>query len=105
MRPDRIILGEMRSHEVIPFLLAMNTGHKGLMSTLHANSAVDAIKRVAQLFCLYQGGDMNYPLVLKLASANVDVVIHLENKRVKEVIEVLSSEAENVYFNELTMSA
>ena len=105
MRPDRIILGEMRSSEVIPFLLAMNTGHKGLMSTLHANSALDAVKRVAQLFCLYQGGEMNYPLVLKLVSANVDVAIHLENKRVKEMIEVKGAEADQVYFSELAMSA
>lgn len=102
MRPDRIILGEMRSSEVIPFLLAMNTGHKGLMSTLHANSSSDAVKRVAQLFCLSQGGNINYELVLKLVCSNVDIAIHLEDKKVYEVIEVLGSEGEQVYFNHLT---
>lgn len=101
MRPDRIILGEMRSSEVIPFLLAMNTGHKGLMSTLHANSSSDALKRVAQLFCLSQGGTIDYSLVLKLVCSNVDVAIHLENKRVQEVIEVLGAEGDQVYFNHL----
>lgn len=102
MRPDRIILGEMRSSEVVPFLLAMNTGHKGLMSTLHANSSSDALKRVAQLFCLSQGGTIDYSLVLKLVCTNVDVAIHLENKRVREVIEVLGAEGDQVYFNHLS---
>ncbi len=105
MRPDRIILGEMRSSEVIPFLLAMNTGHKGLMSTLHANSSSDALKRVAQLFCLSQGGNINYELVLKLVCSNVDIAIHLENKKVTEVIDVLGSEGEQVYFTQLSMTA
>jgi type IV secretion system protein VirB11 len=50
LSPDRIILGEMRSHEVVPFVMAMNTGHKGLMGTLHASSAHDALNRVALLF-------------------------------------------------------
>lgn len=56
LSPDRIILGEMRSHEVVPFLMAMNTGHKGLMGTIHASSSVDALHRVALLFSLYGGG-------------------------------------------------
>ena len=58
MDPDRIILGEVRSHEVVPFILAMNTGHKGLISTIHANNAIETIDRLALLFSLYSETDI-----------------------------------------------
>ena len=54
LRPDRIIVGEVRSSEAIELLNAMNTGHKGCMGTVHANSPEDAIVR---LEALAQGGD------------------------------------------------
>ncbi len=93
LSPDRIILGEMRSHEVVPFLMAMNTGHKGLMGTLHASSAADALHRVALLFSLY-GGDanLNFDKVMELLCRNLEYVVFMENKKVKEVIKVLGSE-------------
>ncbi|MFX7329366.1 ATPase, T2SS/T4P/T4SS family, partial [Acinetobacter baumannii] len=49
MRPDRIIVGEVRSYEVMDMLQAMNTGHEGSMSTLHANTAADALLRMETL--------------------------------------------------------
>ena len=56
MRPDRIILGECRGPEVLDLLQAMNTGHRGLLATLHANHPRDALRRV-ELLCLSFGRD------------------------------------------------
>ncbi len=90
LSPDRIILGEMRSHEVVPFLMAMNTGHKGLMGTLHASSAVDALNRVALLFSLYAGeANLSFEKVMELICRNMEYVVFMEKKKVKEVIKIL----------------
>lgn len=94
MSPDRIILGEMRSHEIIPFILSMNTGHRGLMSTIHANSAFDTLNRMGTLFSLYSSAaqNINYEQVMKMICQNVEVVIFLEKKEVSEIIEVKGCE-------------
>lgn len=99
MSPDRLIVGEMRSTEVVPFLLAMNTGHKGLMSTIHASSGVDALTRISLLFSLFsEGSDISYSLVTKLVCKNVDYVIHMEHKKVKEICKVIGSEGETPFY-------
>lgn len=93
LSPDRIILGEMRSHEVVPFLMAMNTGHKGLMGTIHASSAHDALHRVALLFSLYAGeANLAFNKVMELICRNLEYVVFMENKKVKEVIKILGSD-------------
>lgn len=93
LSPDRIILGEMRSHEVVPFLMAMNTGHKGLMGTIHASSAVDALYRVALLFSLYAGeANLSFEKVMELICRNMEYVVFMEKKKIKEVIRVLGSD-------------
>jgi type IV secretion system protein VirB11 len=102
MRPDRIIIGEMRAKEVTPFILAMNTGHKGLMSSLHANSAVEAISRVALLFSLYsENPDLRYEQILKLVTQNIDYVIHLDKFQIQEVICVLGSEKDHCFYEKI----
>lgn len=101
MSPDRIILGEIRSGEVESFLLAMNTGHSGLISTIHANNAVDTLNRIALLFKVYSSKDLSYELVLKLACTNIDAVIFLENKKVVEIIQVFGSEQSNIFFERI----
>lgn len=99
LSPDRIILGEMRSHEVIPFLMAMNTGHKGLIGTIHASSAVDAINRIVLLFSLYSGeANLNFDRVMELVCRNLEYVIFMENKKVKEVIKILGSDKGTPFF-------
>lgn len=99
LSPDRLILGEMRSHEVVPFLMAMNTGHKGLMGTIHASSAVDAINRVALLFSIYGGeGGIDYEKVMGLICRNVEYVVFMENKKVKEVIRILGADRGQPFF-------
>jgi len=98
MSPDRIVLGELRSSEAEPFLLAMNSGHKGLLSTIHANSASDAISRLALLVRLYAKNSLEYELVCKMICQNVDYVIYLENKKVVEVIQVFGSEGGQIFY-------
>ena len=102
LSPDRIILGEMRSHEVVPFLMAMNTGHKGLMGTLHASSAADALNRVALLFTLY-GGEANlaFDKVMELICRNLEYVVFMENKKIKEVIKIMGSDKGIPYFEQV----
>tara|TARA_B100000029_G_scaffold223302_1_gene221259 strand:+ start:3177 stop:4214 length:1038 start_codon:yes stop_codon:yes gene_type:complete len=102
MRPDRMILGEIRSKEAINFLLNMNTGHPGLMATIHANSANESLTRLAWLFCFYSEKEhFNYNQVLKMICKNIDYVFHIEEKKVKQMIKVLGSEDENPYFQEI----
>jgi Flp pilus assembly CpaF family ATPase len=104
--PDRIILGEIRSCEVIPYILAMNTGHKGLMTTIHANSASDTLIRFATLFSLFSvaANAINFNQVLSMICQNVDYVVYLEDKSVKEIIEVLGSELDKPIYRKVNLS-
>lgn len=102
LSPDRILLGEMRSHEVVPFLMAMNTGHRGLMGTIHASSAADALHRAALLFSLYGGeASLNFEKVMELLCRNLEYVVFMENKKVKEMIKVLGSDHGTPFFEML----
>ncbi len=99
LSPDRILLGEMRSHEVVPFLMAMNTGHRGLMGTIHSSSAADALHRAALLFSLYGGeANLNFEKVMELLCRNLEYVVFMEDKKVKEVIKVLGSDNGTPFF-------
>ena len=77
MRPDRLIIGECRGPEAIPMLQAMNTGHDGSMTTLHANSALDAVRRLESMVLL--GAPSWPPSVIRqqIASA-VDLIVYLK---------------------------
>lgn len=99
MRPDRLVLGEIRSHEVVPFLLSLNTGHGGMMASLHANSALDAIHRLCLLFQVYsQQVAVSYQEVLKLVCQGVDFILFLENKKVESILEIKGSEGMTPYY-------
>ena len=76
MRPDRIVIGEVRSGEAIDMLQAMNTGHDGSLSTCHANSPIDAIRRLETLVLM---GDVVLPLaaVREQLRAAVDLIVHV----------------------------
>lgn len=76
MRPDRLIIGECRGSEVIPMLQAMNTGHDGSMTTIHANSASDALRRLESMVLL---GAPEWPLeaVRQQIAAGLDCVVYL----------------------------
>ncbi|WP_034731528.1 CpaF/VirB11 family protein [Bacteriovorax sp. Seq25_V] len=103
MSPERIILGEIRAEEVVPFTLAMNTGHTGLLSTIHANSANDTLSRLAMLFSIFSnsGQAISYEQILQLICKNIDNVVFLENKKVKEIIEVKGAEGMHPITNQM----
>ncbi|MDI3299493.1 MAG: CpaF family protein [Bacillota bacterium] len=75
MRPDRIIIGELRGAEAFDWLTALNTGHDGALSTLHANSSSDALERVANMV-LMAGTDLPYGAILQQVGAGLDLVLH-----------------------------
>ncbi len=76
MRPDRIIVGESRGAEVVDMLQAMNTGHSGSMSTVHANSAADAITRLEMMVGM-SGFKGSSELILKMIGSALDLVVHI----------------------------
>ena len=105
MRPDRVLLGEVRSHEVMDMLQAMNTGHDGCMSTVHANSPRDALLRLEMLSGF--AGFMGNELTLKhmIASA-LDLIIQVARlsdgrRRVLAISEVLGVQEDRIVTNEL----
>ncbi len=99
MSPKRLVIGELRGAEVVPYMLAMNTGHKGLMSTVHASSAYDALSRLAMLFGLYSDGQqINYAQVMQLICRSIGYVVFMEDKKIKEVIKVLGSENGQAFY-------
>ena len=76
MRPDRIILGEIRGREALTFLRAINTGHPGSMSTIHADSPQGAIDQLAMLI-LQAGTQLSWQNVADYAARSIDVVVQL----------------------------
>jgi type IV secretion system protein VirB11 len=89
MRPDRIILGELRGPEAFAFLRAINTGHPGSMTTVHADSAERAIEQIV-LLALQAGTQLNREDIRHYVSHTVDVFVHLDRiagrRRVAEVV-------------------
>ena len=79
MRPDRIVVGEVRGAEVLDLLVALNTGHDGGMATVHANSAAEVPARLEALGAL---AGLDRAALHSQLSAAVDVVLHLERDRV-----------------------
>ena len=80
MRPDRIIVGECRGGEALDMLQAMNTGHEGSMSTVHANSAADAFGRL-ETMVLMVGADLPARAIQKQISSAIDLVVHAARVR------------------------
>jgi len=91
MRPNRIIVGEVRGPEALDMLQAMNTGHEGSLSTGHANGARDMISRLETM--VLSGADLPIPVVRQQMASALDIVIHLgryrdSSRRVTEICEV-----------------
>lgn len=92
LRPDRIIVGEVRSSEALELINAMNTGHKGCLGTIHANSAADAIVRLEGLA---QGGDakVSERAIRSQVSSAIDMIVQISrlsdgSRRITEIAEV-----------------
>lgn len=80
MRPDRIIVGEVRSGETLDMLQAMNTGHEGSLSTVHANTPRDAITRM-ETMVLMAGMELPIRAVREQIAAAIDLIVHLNRMR------------------------
>jgi pilus assembly protein CpaF len=105
MRPDRIVIGEVRGAEALDLLTALNTGHDGALSTVHANSPADALRRVETL-ALMAGVGLPHEAIREQLARGVDLVVHMARgpagaRRVTEVAEVLRAAAAGVGVREL----
>lgn len=76
MRPDRIIIGEVRGPEALDMLQAMNTGHEGSLTTIHANDSRDALTRL-EMMVMMAGFEMPLPVIRQYISSALSLVIHL----------------------------
>ena len=84
-RPDRILLGEVRGGEAFDLLQALNTGHSGTLSTIHANSAEQALTRFAA--CVLQSGiDLPYPAVRLAIAEGLQLLVHLDRRQGQRVV-------------------
>lgn len=95
MRPDRIIVGEVRGAEAVDMLQALNTGHDGSMSTAHANSAYDLLFRLENMVMM--GMDIPLNAIRRQIASGVDIIIHLsrmrdKSRRVEEIQEIMGME-------------
>jgi pilus assembly protein CpaF len=93
MRPDRIVIGEVRGAEALDLLTALNTGHDGALSTVHANSPADALSRLETL-ALMAGVGLPHAAVAEQVQRGIDLVVHLERaadgtRVVTEIAEVV----------------
>jgi Flp pilus assembly CpaF family ATPase len=76
MRPDRIIVGECRGLEALDMVQAMNTGHEGSMTTVHANSSLEVIERLELLMLM--GADLPISSIHRQIASAIDIVIHID---------------------------
>jgi pilus assembly protein CpaF len=76
MRPDRIIVGEVRGGEALDMLQAMNTGHEGSLTTIHANDSRDALARL-EMMVMMAGFKLPVPVIRQYVSSAITLVIHL----------------------------
>jgi pilus assembly protein CpaF len=105
MRPDRIIVGEVRTGEALDMLQAMNTGHEGSLSTVHANTPRDAMARL-ETMVLMAGMDLPIRAVREQITAAIDVVVHLNrlrdgSRRVTRITEVQGSQGDVITLQDI----
>ena len=105
MRPDRIIVGEVRGAEALDMLQAMNTGHDGSLSTVHANTPRDALARI-ETMVMMAGFDLPVRAIRQQAASALDMIIQLErledgSRRVVAITEVQRMESDIITLQEL----
>ena len=105
MRPDRIIVGEVRGAEALDMLQAMNTGHDGSLTTVHANSPRDALARI-ETMVLMAGYDLPLRAIRQQVASALDLIIHLERledgtRRVTAITEVQRMESEVITLQDI----
>jgi pilus assembly protein CpaF len=105
MRPDRIIVGEVRGAEALDMLQAMNTGHEGSLSTVHANSPRDALNRL-ETMVLMAGFELPVRAIRHHVASALDLIVQLErlddgSRRVTSITEVQRMEADVITLQHL----
>jgi pilus assembly protein CpaF len=105
MRPDRIIIGEVRGAETLDMFQAMNTGHEGSMSTVHANNPRDALRRLENMVCMV---GINYPVraIREQMASALDVLIHLErltggSRKIVKIVEIAGMEGDIICLHDI----
>lgn len=104
MRPNRIVVGEVRGSEALDMLQAMNTGHDGSLSTGHGNSTRDMISRLETM--VLSGAELPVSVVRQQISSAIDIFVHLSrlrdrSRRVTEISEVIGMNGDDVLINPL----
>lgn len=104
MSPNRIIVGEVRGKECLDMLNAMNTGHDGSISTGHANSSTDMLKRMETM--VLQGADLPLPSIRNMIASAIEIMVHLgrtkdHKRRVLEISEIMGIENGEVKLKKL----
>jgi pilus assembly protein CpaF len=105
MRPDRIIVGEIRGGEALDMLQAMNTGHDGSMTTIHSNSSRDTLSRI-ETMTLMAGFELPVLAIRKQISAAIDLIIYLNRfpdgtRKVTQIAEVAGMESEVITLTDI----
>lgn len=105
MRPDRIVVGEVRGGEALDMLQAMNTGHDGSLTTLHANTPRDAISRL-ETITLMSGLDLPVRVIREQIAAAVDLIVQQSrmrdgSRRVTQVTEVIGMEGDTIVLSDI----
>jgi pilus assembly protein CpaF len=105
MRPDRIIVGEIRDEAALDMLQAMNTGHDGSMTTAHSNSPRDSLARV-ETMVMMSGMDLPIRAIREQVAAAIDLVVHQErmrdgNRKVVQITEVSGMEGDVITMTDI----
>jgi pilus assembly protein CpaF len=105
MRPDRIIVGEVRGAEALDMLQAMNTGHDGSLTTIHANSARDALHRL-EMLVLMAGIDLPVKAIREQIAGGFDLLVHIArlvdgSRRITQITEISGMEGDVVTLQDL----
>lgn len=105
MRPDRIIVGEVRGKEAFDMLQAMNTGHSGSLTTMHANSPVDALNRLETMI-LMAGMDIPIKALREYIENAIDIVVHIERlndgrRKITSICEIVGFDDDNIKLKEI----
>jgi pilus assembly protein CpaF len=100
MRPDRIIVGECRGMEALDMLNAMNTGHEGSLTTIHANSARDSLRRLESMVMI-AGTEVPIKVIRTNISSSLNLIVHIARfpdgtRRIQEIIEVAGMEGDTI---------
>jgi pilus assembly protein CpaF len=105
MRPDRIVVGEVRGGEALDMLQAMNTGHDGSLTTVHSNSARDALRRI-ETMVLMAGMDLPLRAIREQVASAINLVVHMQrlrdgSRKVVQVAEITGMEGDTILMQDI----